>query len=42
VGRHGDPVTAVAFSPDGAALASGGFDQRARIWRAPRASATAR
>jgi WD40 repeat protein len=36
VGSHEFPVMAVAFSPDGGALASGGFDLQARIWRAPR------
>ena len=36
VGSHEFPVMAVAFAPDGGALASAGFDLQARIWRAPR------
>jgi WD40 repeat protein len=33
VGEHESTATAVAWSPDGTTLASGGFDKQARVWR---------
>jgi hypothetical protein len=30
--KHADDVTAIAFSPDGASLASGSYDSTVRIW----------
>jgi len=34
--RHGQPIYAVAFSPDGQRLATGSVDHTLRIWDAPR------
>jgi WD40 repeat protein len=34
---HGDQVWALACSPDGASLVTGGFDATTRIWGVPSA-----
>ncbi|MBL4685027.1 MAG: protein kinase, partial [Nannocystaceae bacterium] len=34
IGRHGSEASSVAFSADGGTIVSGGFDRRARLWRA--------